>query len=62
MHIQSPNVNLSLPVLATQQPMASAAGEHAVVAVEMSASAFASAIVVLDAAGEKGYSSYWCLT
>jgi len=48
--------------LATQQPMASAAGEHAVVAVEMSASAFASAIVVLDAAGEKGYSSYWCLT
>jgi len=41
--------------------MASAA-EHAVAAVETLASASASAVVVLDAAEGKGYSSYWCLT
>jgi len=48
-------------VLASHQLMASAA-EHAVAAVETLASAFASAVVVLDAAEGKGYSSYWCLT
>jgi hypothetical protein len=42
--------------------MDSAVVELAVVAVEMPASTFASAIVVLDAVGEKGYSSYWWLT
>jgi hypothetical protein len=42
--------------------MDSAVVELAVVAVEMLASAFASAVVVLDAVGEKGYSSYWWLT
>jgi len=55
------NIYISLPVLASQQLMASAA-EHAVAAVETLASAFASAVVVLDAAEGKGYSSYWCLT
>lgn len=53
---------MSLPVLASQKLMASAAVEHAVAAVEMLVSASASAVVVLDAAGVKGYSSYWCLT
>jgi hypothetical protein len=42
--------------------MASAAVEHAVVAVEMTASTFASDVLVLDAVGEKVYSSYWWLT
>jgi hypothetical protein len=41
--------------------MASAAAD-AVAVVEMLASAFASAVVVLDAAGVTGYSSYWCRT
>lgn len=64
-HVQSskiPNINMSLPVLASQKLMASTAVEHAVAAVEMLVSASASAVVVLDAAGVKGYSSYWCLT
>jgi hypothetical protein len=38
--------------------MASPAGE----AVENVASVFASVVVVLDVAGGKAYSSYWCLT
>jgi hypothetical protein len=37
--------------------MDSAVVEFAVVAVEMLASAFASVVVVLDAVGEKGYST-----
>jgi hypothetical protein len=49
-------------VLASQQLMALAAVEHAIAAVEMLVSASASAVVVLDAAGVKGYSSYWCQT
>lgn len=46
-----------LPVLASQQLMASAAVEHAVAAVEMLVSASASAAVVLDAAEGTRYSS-----
>lgn len=55
---------LALPVLSSQQLMALAAVEHAVaVAVaEIVGSAFAYAVVLLDAAGAKGYSSYLCLT
>ena len=53
---------MSLPVLTSQQLMALAAVEHAIGAVEMLVSASASVVVVLDAAGVKGYSSYWCQT
>lgn len=50
-------------MIASQQLMASTAVERAVAAaVEMLVSASASVAVVLDAAGVKGYSSYWCLT
>ena len=53
---------MSLPVLTFQQLMALAAVEHAIAAVEMLVSASVSAVVVLDAAAVKGYSSYWCQT
>lgn len=49
---------LALPVLSSQQLMALAAAEHAVAVAEIVGSAFAYAVVVLDAAGAKGYSSY----
>jgi hypothetical protein len=42
--------------------MISVAVVHAVVAVGMLASVFASAVAVSDVAGVKACSSYWCLT
>jgi hypothetical protein len=51
-----------LLVLASQQLMVSVAVVHAVVAVGMLASVFASAVAVSDVAGVKACSSYWCLT
>jgi hypothetical protein len=51
-----------LPVLASQQVMASAAAVHAAVVVGMLASVFASAVVVSDAAAVTACSSYWFLT
>lgn len=55
-------IKITLPVLASQQPMVLVAVEHVAAVAEMFASVFAYVVVPSNAAGVKGCSSYWSLT